>query len=57
MPFKVQVGPHQAAIHHGQTLLVSDPDGQIDWPSEKGLYFYDTRAVGLFTPMASRGFS
>ena len=43
MPFKVQVGPHQVAIHHGQTVLVSDPDGQINWPSEKGLYFFDTR--------------
>ena len=39
MPFKVQVGPQQVAIHHGQTLLVSEPDGQINWPSEKGLYF------------------
>ena len=43
MPFKVQVGPHQVAIHHGQTVLVSEPDGQINWPSEKGLYFFDTR--------------
>ena len=39
MPFKVQVGPQQVAIHHGQTVLVSEPDGQINWPSEKGLYF------------------
>jgi len=38
MPFKVQVGPHQVAIHQGQTVLVSEPDGQINWPSEKGLY-------------------
>ena len=29
MPFKVQVGPHQVSIHHGQTVLVSEPDGQI----------------------------
>jgi hypothetical protein len=45
MPFKVQVGPHQVAIHHGQTVLVSEPDGQISWPSEKGLYFFDTRVI------------
>jgi len=31
MPFKVQVGPYQVAIHQGQTVLVSEPDGQINW--------------------------
>src|SRR5207248_89002 len=31
--------------HEGQTVLVSEPDGQITWPSEKGLYFLDTRVV------------
>jgi N-terminal domain of (some) glycogen debranching enzymes len=45
MAFKVQVGPPQIAIHQGQTVLVTDPDGQITWPSEKGLYFLDTRII------------
>ena len=45
MAFKVHVGPPQIAIHEGQTVLVSMPDGQITWPSEKGLYFLDTRMV------------
>jgi glycogen debranching enzyme len=45
MSFKVQVGPPQVAIHQGQTVLVSEQDGQISWPSEKGLYFLDTRIV------------
>ena len=45
MSFKVQVGPPQIAIHQGQTVLVTDPDGQITWPSEKGLYFLDTRII------------
>src|SRR5215467_7855949 len=45
MAFKVHVGPPQIAIHEGQTVLVSEPDGQISWPSEKGLYFLDTRIV------------
>ena len=45
MSFKVQVGPPQIAIHQGQTVLVSEPDGQINWPSEKGLYFLDTRII------------
>ena len=37
MSFKVQVGPPQISIHQGQTVLVSEPDGQITWPSDKGL--------------------
>ena len=53
MPFKVQVGPHQIAIHHGQTVLVSEPDGQIGWPSEKGLYFYDTRLISSWAIYAN----
>src|SRR5215470_12798791 len=45
MPFKVHVGPDQISIHHGQTVLVSERDGQINWPSDKGLYFRDTRMI------------
>ncbi len=45
MSFKVQVGPQQISIHQGQTVLVSEPDGQIKWPSDKGLYFFDTRVI------------
>jgi glycogen debranching enzyme len=53
MPFKVQVGPHQISIHQGQTVLVSEPDGQIQWPSEKGLYFLDTRVVSSWAIYAN----
>src|SRR3984893_7833375 len=45
MAFKVQVGPPQIAIHQGQTVLITEEDGEINWPSEKGLYFLDTRVV------------
>jgi hypothetical protein len=45
MTLKVQVGPPQIAIHQGQTALISEEDGRIIWPSEKGLYFFDTRVV------------
>src|SRR6266481_1287440 len=45
MAFKVQVGPPQISIHQGQTVLITEQDGQINWPSEKGLYFFDTRVV------------
>jgi hypothetical protein len=37
MTVKVQVGPPQIAIHEGQTVLITEEDGQINWPSDKGL--------------------
>ena len=49
MPFKVQVGPPQIAIHQAQTVLVSENDGQVAWPTEKGLYFRDTRLVSAWS--------
>ena len=53
MSFKVQVGPPQIAIHQGQTVLVTDPDGQIAWPSDKGLYFLDTRVISSWNIYAN----
>jgi glycogen debranching enzyme len=53
MPFKVQVGPPQIAIHQAQTVLVSDPDGQVSWPSDKGLYFFDTRLISAWAIYAN----
>ncbi len=53
MPFKVEVGPPQISIHQGQTVLVSDPDGQINWPSDKGLYFLDTRVISSWAIYAN----
>ena len=49
MPFKVQVGPPQIAIHQGQTVLITEENGQIAFPSEKGLYFRDTRLVSAWS--------
>ena len=53
MPFKVQVGPPQIAIHQGQAVLISEQDGQIAWPSEKGLYYHDTRLVSAWAIYAN----
>ena len=53
MPFKVQVGPPQISIHHGQTVLISDQDGQIQWPSDRGLYFLDTRVLSAWAIYAN----
>jgi len=53
MAFTVEVGPPQISIHHGQTVLISEPDGQVKWPSEKGLYFLDTRVVSAWAIYAN----
>lgn len=53
MSFKVQVGPPQISIHQGQTVLISELDGQINSPSEKGLFFRDTRVVSSWNVYAN----
>ena len=53
MSFKVQVGPPQIAIHQGMTVLVTEPDGQVTWPSDKGLYFLDTRLISAWSVYAN----
>ncbi|HYZ23709.1 MAG TPA: glycogen debranching N-terminal domain-containing protein [Rhodopila sp.] len=53
MAFKVQVGPPQIAIHQAMTVLVTEPDGQIKWPSDKGLYFFDTRLISAWSVYAN----
>jgi glycogen debranching enzyme len=53
MPLKVEVGPPQIAIHHGQTVLVTELDAQIGWPSDHGLFFFDTRVLSSWSIYAN----
>jgi glycogen debranching enzyme len=53
MPLEVRIGPPQISIHQGQTVLVSEESGQINWPSAKGLYFFDTRVVSSWAIYAN----
>ena len=53
MPLKVEVGPPQIAIHYGQTVLVTELDAQIDWPSDRGLFFFDTRVLSSWAIYAN----
>jgi glycogen debranching enzyme len=53
MPFKVQVGPPQIAIHQALTVLVTEENGQIDASTERGLYFCDTRLVSAWSIYAN----
>ncbi len=48
MPLEIKVGPAQVAVHQGYTVLITDPDAQVRWPSDKGLYFLDTRMVSAY---------
>ncbi|MGI4857647.1 MAG: amylo-alpha-1,6-glucosidase, partial [Janthinobacterium lividum] len=45
MAVKIRVGPPQIAIHQGHSVLLTQTDGQIASPSDKGLFFRDTRLV------------
>ena len=53
MALEIKVGPPQLAIHQGHVVLLSELDGQINWPSNKGLYFYDTRVISSWTVYAN----
>ena len=53
MSFKVQVGPPQIAIHQAMTVLLTEEDGRIKWPSDKGLYFFDTRLINAWAVYAN----
>ena len=53
MSFKVQVGPAEIAIHQGQTVLLTETDGRVHWPSKRGLYFRDTRVISAWAIYAN----
>ena len=53
MAFKVQVGTAQIAIHQGQTVLLTETDGRVSWPSKCGLYFRDTRVISAWAIYAN----
>ena len=53
MALEVKVGPPQLAIHQGYSVLVTEPDGQIQWPTDRGLYFCDTRLINYWNIWAN----
>src|ERR1700744_444906 len=50
---EVKVGPPQIAIHHGHSVMLTELDGQIDWPGDKGLYWNDTRLISSWNIYAN----
>jgi len=45
MALEINVGPPRLAISAGYAVLISEPDGQIGWPTDKGFYAADTRLI------------
>jgi len=48
MALEVTVGPPRLAITHGYGVLISEQDGQIFWPTDKGFYHSDTRVISTW---------
>ena len=53
MAVEITVGPPQLAIHQGYTVFVTDPNGQMTWPTDRGLYFLDTRVISAYAIYAN----
>ncbi len=49
MAFDISVGPAQLTINAGECVLITEPDGQVHQPSERGLFYRDTRLVSAWT--------
>jgi glycogen debranching enzyme len=45
LTLEITVGPPQIAINQGHSVLVTNRDGQIPFPSTLGLFFFDTRLI------------
>jgi glycogen debranching enzyme len=48
MALEITVGPPRLAINHGYGVLITDQDGQIPWPTDKGFYHADTRVLSTW---------
>ena len=53
MSLEIKVGPPQLAIHEGNVVLITQPDGQVSWPTAMGLYFLDTRMISAWSLYAN----
>jgi glycogen debranching enzyme len=53
MALEISVGPAQLVINQGNSVLITDRDGQIPWPTYKGLYSFDTRLISSWNIYAN----
>ncbi len=45
MALEIAVGPQKLVLNQGSGFAVTDQDGQINWPTDKGVYYSDTRLI------------
>jgi glycogen debranching enzyme len=50
---KIKVGPPVLTINQGHSILVTEFDGQISWPSERGFFCWDTRLISAWAIYAN----
>jgi len=48
MALEISVGPPRLSINHGYGVLITEQDGQIGWPTDKGFYHSDTRVLSTW---------
>lgn len=48
MALEIAVGPQKLVINQGFGFLITDQDGQVNWPTDKGFYHRDTRLVSAW---------
>ena len=53
MALEITVGPPQIAIHAAGAVLLTEQDGGITWPSDKGFYHNDTRLLSAWAVYAN----
>ncbi|MBZ9722258.1 amylo-alpha-1,6-glucosidase [Mesorhizobium sp. AD1-1] len=53
MTLEITIGPPRLAINQGRSFLVTEPDGQIRWPTQNGLYASDTRLISSWQIFAN----
>ena len=49
MSYEISVGPAQVTINIGECVLITESNGQIAQPSERGLFYRDTRLISHWT--------
>ena len=53
MSLEITVRPPRLVLNQGLSIHVSEQDGQIGWPTDKGLYDHDTRLISSWQMFAN----
>jgi glycogen debranching enzyme len=48
MRLEITIGPPLLTVNQGHTVLASEPDGQVNDGTDKGLFFFDTRVMSVY---------